>query len=89
MVNKQEFFNYMSILYEEDYNDVDVYRTMKKILKIKDIDHIKDLQNLIDMDKPTRLKYRMTLANNGKELTPRQLDQYLSMIEYALRNMDE
>ena len=88
MVNKQDFFTYMSMLYEEDYKDSDAYKTLKQVLRIKDKAQLQDLKELLDMDKSKRLLYRHALAANGKELTPKQLDQYLSMIEYALRNME-
>lgn len=88
MVNKQDFFTYMSMLYEEDYQDSDAYKTLKQVLRIKDKSQLQELKDLTKMDKAKRLLYRHALAANGKELTPRQLDQYLSMIEYALRNME-
>lgn len=88
MVNKQDFFTYMSMLYEEDYQDSDAYKTLKQVLRIKDKTQLEELKDLVKMDRPKRLLYRHALASNGKELTPRQLDQYLSMIDYALRNME-
>jgi hypothetical protein len=88
MVNKQDFFTYMSELYEEDYQDSDAYKTLKQVLRIKDKTQLNELKGLLNMDKSKRLLYRHALASNGKELTPKQLDQYLSMIEYALRNME-
>lgn len=88
MVNKQDFFTYMSMLYEEDYKDSDAYKTLKQVLRIKDQSQLRELKELLDFDKSKRLLYRHALAANGKELTPRQLDQYISVIEYALRNME-
>lgn len=88
MVNKQDFFTYMSALYEENYNDPEAYKTLKQVLKIKDKTQLKELKSLVGMDKYERLAYRHALAANGKEFTPRQIDQYLSMIQYALKNME-
>jgi len=88
MVNKQDFFTYMSALYEEDYNDTEAYKTLKQVIRLKDKTQLKELKSLIGMDRRERLAYRHALAANGKELTPRQLDQYLSTIDYALKNMD-
>lgn len=88
MVTKRDFFQYMSYMYEEDYKDNDTYNTLKKIMKIKDQDQLKELSDLITMTGKQRLAYRHSLAANGKELTPLQVDQYISMIEYALSNMD-
>jgi len=87
MVNKREFFEYMSTLYDEDYKDDDTYKTMKSILKIKDKNYINELKDLTTMTKRERLAYRHALAANGKELTPRQVDQYISMVDYALTHM--
>lgn len=88
MINKKEFFAHMSELYDENYHDDDTYKTLKAIIKIKDSSQIRELEELIAMSPKERLTYRFSLAANGKELTPRQVDQYLSMIEYALSNMD-
>jgi hypothetical protein len=89
MVNKKDFFEYMSYLYEEDYRDMDTYKALKSIMKVKDEDQLKELKGLITMTGKERLAYRMALACNGKELTPLQVDQYISMIEYALSNMED
>ena len=88
MITKQEFFLRMSELFEEEYNDTEGYRTFKEISNLKNKSQIKEMRDLIQMDKATRLMYRHALAANGKELTPKQLDQYLSIIEYALNRKD-
>lgn len=88
MINKREFFSYMSSLYDEEYTDNDTYKTLKSIMRTSDNKTIKELRELILMNKKERLIYREALASNGKELTPRQLDQYISMIEYAISNME-
>jgi len=88
MINKREFFSYMSSLYDEEYNDDDTYKTLKSIMRTTDNTKVKELRELILMNKKERLIYRQALASNGKELTPRQLDQYISMIEYAISNME-
>jgi hypothetical protein len=88
MVNKKDFFDYMSAVYNEEYSNIDTYRTLKKIIKLKDESQIDELKSLVLMNNRQRLLYRHAMAANGKELTPRQLDQYLTMIEYALTNME-
>lgn len=87
MVNKKDFFAHMSEIYGEEYSDNDTYKTLRSIMKIKDDKQIEELRYLTVMDHNQRLAYRYALAANGKELTPRQVDQYLSMVEYALDNM--
>jgi hypothetical protein len=79
----------MSTLYDEDYKDDDTYKTMKSIIKIKDKNYINELKDLTTMTKRERLAYRHALAANGKELTPRQVDQYISMVDYALTHMQD
>lgn len=88
MVNKKDFFAHMSELYDENYNDNDTYKTLKAILKIKDKGQLRELRDLICMSHKERLAYRHSLASYGKELTPRQVDQYISMIEYALSHIE-
>jgi hypothetical protein len=88
MVNKKDFFAYMSELYDEEYSDNDSYKALKSIIKVKDSSQIEELKSLVSMNTKDRLLYRYALASNGKELTPRQVDQYLSMVEYALINME-
>jgi hypothetical protein len=88
MVTKKEFFTYMSSMYNEDFDDDDIYKTFKSIVKLKDRDQIKQLKDLTLMNKQERLLYRHSLAANGKEFTPRQVDQYISMVELALEQID-
>lgn len=88
MITKKDFFEYMSELYGEDYHDDDTYKVLKTVLKIKDKDYLKELERITTFNKRDRLIYRHSLAANGKEFTPRQVDQYISMLEYALSNMD-
>lgn len=88
MVTKKEFFTYMSSMYNEDFDDDDIYKTFKSIVKLKDRDQIKQLKDLTLMNKQERLLYRYSLAANGKEFTPRQVDQYISMVELALEQID-
>ena len=88
MINKREFFAHMSEIYEEDFNDDDVYRTLRRIIKVTDEEKLQELKNITTMNKRERLAYRYAMAANGKELTPRQVDQYITMIEYALSRME-
>lgn len=88
MINKKDFFAYMSELYDEEYNDIDSYKVLKSIIKTKDSNRIEELKNLVLMDHKERLLYRHSLASNGKEFTPKQVDQYISIVEYALSNLE-
>lgn len=88
MVTKKEFSDYMADIYgEEDYSDL--YRSFKSFAKTKNESQIEELRDLVRMDNRKRLIYRHAMAAHGKELTPKQLDQYLSTIEYAILQIDE
>lgn len=88
MINKRTFFAHMSEIYEEDFSDDDTYRTLRKIIRVKDEEKLKELKDITNMSQRERLAYRYAMAANGKELTPKQVDQYITMIEYALSNME-
>ena len=74
----------MSIKYEERYEDEDAYRIFKQIAKMTDEDQILEMKEITMFNKRERVAYRNSLAANGKELTPRQLEQYISTIQLAL-----
>lgn len=88
MINKKEFFDHMSEIYSEEYDGNNLYRTLKSLIKIKDDQQIQNLREMVLMDHEQRLFYRSELAANGKELTPTQVDQYISMVEYALSHIN-
>jgi len=88
MVTKKEFLTHMNELYEDEYDVQELYKTFKSIMKIKDKSQLRELEDLTKMSPKQRLLYRYALATNGKELTPKQVDQYITMIEYALANME-
>ena len=88
MITKKEFTDYMTDMYgEEDYSDL--YKSFKSFAKVTDNNQIAELRDLVKMNKAQRLRYRHAMAAHGKEFTPRQLDQYLSTIEYAILHIDE
>lgn len=87
MITKREFFLYMSELYDESYDDTETYKAYKEIVNCKNKSQLDELRDLPKMNNRQKLAYRHALATNGKELTPRQLDQYLTMIELALSDM--
>ena len=67
------------------YEDTNGYKTLVEILdKAQDPYIYNELAEMIDFDEQDRLGYRNALACHGKELTPRQVDQYISIVEYAL-----
>ncbi len=86
MVTKREFFDYMSEIYDEKYKNEEAYKLFKSITVMKDKNKLNELHDITLMTKQQRLQYRYILATNGKELTPHQVDQYITTIDYALRN---
>lgn len=88
MITKKEFSDYMTEKYgDEDYSDL--YKSFKSFSKMTDSKQIAELRDLVKMNKKQRIIYRHAMASYGKELTPTQLDQYISTIEYALLQIDE
>ena len=88
MVTKKEFFTYMSSIYEEGCQDDELYKAFKAIIRLDNSKQLKELKELTLMNKKERLLYRYSLAANGKELTPLQVDQYISMIELAVEHLE-
>lgn len=87
-VTKKDFFQHMSTVYKEKYKDNDGYNVLLEILEAADDQEIyNELKSLTKMDKADRLLYRYQLAVNGKEMTPRQVDQYITIITYALEHI--
>lgn len=83
---KKSFYDYMSAKYNMKFKDKDTYDLLlETINQASSSDEILyGLIDLLGMSKVDRLIYRNSLAENGKELTPLQVDMYLSMVEYAL-----
>lgn len=87
MITKKELFKYMSEIYQEKFNDSNSYVIFKEILEMTDPKQLKELAELLNMDEQQRLKYRYALSSVAlRELTPHQVDQYLSVVEYALEH---
>ena len=67
------------------YENTQGYKTLVEILdKAQDPYIYNELAEMIDFSEQERLGYRYALACHGKELTPIQVDQYISIVEYAL-----
>ena len=83
---KKSFYEYMSIKYDCKFKSNEAYMTLLDVIQEADKSEksFMDLAELTLMNKTDRLIYRNTMAVLGTELTPVQLDQYISTIEYAL-----
>jgi hypothetical protein len=85
---KKQFYDYMSSIYGK-YRNPNTYKTVVEIMKrADDINMLVELSELTEYNESQRLKYRYGLAVNGKELTPKQVDQHITAIEYALNHID-
>lgn len=88
-ISKKDFFQYMSALYEEKYKDNEAYEILVDIIKrADDPKFLNKMRELAEMNIKERLQYRYAMAVQGKEFTPTQIDQYISLIKYALKHID-
>jgi len=83
---KKAFYDYMSDKYNAKYKDALSYIVLLDTIQAADKSEssFMDLAELTLMNKTDRLIYRNKMACNGTEMTPLQVDQYLSIVEYAL-----
>lgn len=89
-ISKKQFFEYMSALYEDKYRDNEAYTILLDIIKRSDDPKfVKQIRELANMTVKERLQYRYAMAVNGKEFTPTQIDQYISLIKYALTHIEK
>ena len=67
-----------------DFNDA--YDTFKDLLEQmdKDTESILHMMRMREMTTEERLRWRMCLAEEGIEMTPRQVDEYIVLLDMAL-----
>ncbi len=87
---KKAFYEYMSERYDRKFKDNKAYDELLDIIVQASDSNSKmmELAELTLMSRADRLIYRNTKACEGIELTPTQVDEYLSTIEYALEHID-
>lgn len=83
---KKSFYEYMSNKHKIKFRDKETYELLLETISqaSSSDDVLYGLIELLGMSKVDRLIYRNSLAEAGRELTPSQVDMYLSMVEYAL-----
>lgn len=87
-VTKKDFFKYMSEIYQEKYSDSNAYKVLLEIMEnATDATFLLKMVELVKMNPKQRLEYRYNMAVMGKEYTPKQIDQYLSMVQYAIEHV--
>ena len=86
--SKKTFFEHIRLLYGTEYCTDKGYDFLLRIINNKeDEEYMSYLQELIGMSIKQKYEYRNILAENGTELTPKQLDQKLFIIQYALNHI--
>jgi len=83
---KKAFYEYMSLKYDCKFKDSKTYDMLLELIAeaSKDDGRMMELAELTLMNKTDRLIYRNKMACLGYEMTPRQVNEYLSTVEYAL-----
>ncbi len=83
---KKAFYEYMSERLNTKYKSSEGYLDLLDIITVADKseESFMDLAELTLMNKTDRLIYRNLMACQGKEMTPKQVDEYLLIVEYAL-----
>ena len=87
----KQYMNHMRKSYPdyEDVNDfyhilLDVYKSLHKADKT----YFDNIFFLLGMSPKERLEYRTKMAEEGRELTPTQVDHLVETIQYALERAD-
>jgi len=83
---KKSFYEYMSKRFKIKYKCTDGYNALLDVILAADKsqESFMDLAELTLMTKSDRLIYRNAMAEGGTEMTPKQVDQYLAIVEYGL-----
>ena len=86
---KMKFYRYMKDKYGKDFTDKDKISAFTTLIDViqelnSSDENMAALVEITLLNKTDRLIYRNKLACLGTEMTPIQLDQYISIIEYAL-----
>jgi len=83
---KKSFYEFMSKRFKEKYKDNQGYLTLLDLIQEADKsdEAFLDLVELTMMNRTDRLIFRNKQACMGIEMTPAQVDEYISIVEYAL-----
>jgi len=87
---KKAFYEYMSLRHKRKYKDDEGYMTLLDIVSRASRDDavMLEMAELTLMTKADRMIYRNAMAIGGIEMTPTQVDEYISIIEYGLEYID-
>tara|TARA_Y100000356_G_C11178506_1_gene245489 strand:- start:189 stop:470 length:282 start_codon:yes stop_codon:yes gene_type:complete len=92
-MNKKEFEAAFNIFIDwemsSDINDAyDLYKDLVEQIAEGNDFAITQMFRMSDMNTQERLKWRMCLAEEGIEMTPIQVDEYIIVLELALSQSD-
>ena len=92
-LKKEQFLELFAMLVEEtlghdpktDYSDAyETYVDLYEQIKSGNDFALTQMNRMSTMNESERLKWRMCLAEEGIEMTPRQVDEYIVLLEIAL-----
>ncbi len=83
---KKAFYEYMSLKMDTKYKEQEGYEILLDVILTAESSEssFMDLVELTLMNKTDRLIYRNQQACAGTEMTPKQVDEYLSIVEFGL-----
>jgi len=92
IMNKEQLALVLRTFFEDSINRTSAwlaYCNFNSLLEDGDRDTIQYFLTVVEMDRISRLKLRNTMSENGNELTPNQLDQYIFLLLLALNKYIE
>ena len=83
---KKAFYEYMSLKMDTKYKEQEGYEILLDVILTAESSEssFMDLVELTLMNKTDRLIYRNQQACAGTEMTTKQVDEYLSIVEFGL-----
>tara|TARA_R110000824_G_scaffold108200_1_gene254964 strand:- start:2369 stop:2665 length:297 start_codon:yes stop_codon:yes gene_type:complete len=91
-MNKEQLTIVLQAFFDESISRTSAwlaYCNFNSLLEDGDKDTIEYFLKVVEMDRISRLKLRNTMAEQGNELTPHQLDQYIFLLLLSLNRYIE
>jgi len=88
MRERQEFIEKFMSEYDLSYNEAkDAWRDAELLRSSITIDNAANFLHFISMTKEDKLRWRMLRAEEGIELTPDEVDRYVSLVKYVVEKL--
>ncbi|MAS86519.1 MAG: hypothetical protein CMH30_00870 [Micavibrio sp.] len=84
MIERKELTNILRAQHGDDVDFQDAWITYCDLHEEDDPVALEKLSMMPEWDRDERLRWRMLLAEEGMELTPDQVDQYISIVQLRL-----